>query len=203
MQVSLYSASTEAELQAMYANGATSWCASLGWLALFNSGRRQCDITINPYGQTTVAVVPQDGHFGGAAAFECSTQERSELSVQLIATGIVGVVLVIFAPYLATSLAFRISVGGFVSVLLFSLLAALFLMRCGAPPHCFGHADVRSTAQRTLQCICFSAGPFLNRAFADSASWHRRRILLPLLDALRQPRLRKPCTPARRGSSLP
>ena len=116
----------------MYDNGATSWCASLGWLALFNSGRRHCDITINPYGPTKVAIVRDESHFGGAAGFECSTQERRELSVQLIATGVLGVVLVTLAPYLATSLAFRISAGGLVSVLLFSLLAAIFLMRCAA-----------------------------------------------------------------------
>jgi hypothetical protein len=117
----------------MYANGATSWCsASLAWLSLFQSGRTNCDITISPFGHTIVAIVPERASFGVEdSAFECSHEVFSDLSVQLIATGLVGVVLVSLAPFLATSLAFRISAGGVISVLLFSLLVAFFFMRCG------------------------------------------------------------------------
>lgn len=115
----------------MYANGATSWCsASLAWLSLFQSGRTHCDITISPFGQTIVAIVPERVFLGAEeSSFLCSTKEQSECSAQLIGTGIVGLVLVSLAPFLATSLAFRISAGGVLSVLLFSMLVAFFFMR--------------------------------------------------------------------------
>jgi hypothetical protein len=131
MQFKVFCGSSEDEIQAMYAQGASSWCSGgLSWDTLFQAGVKHCDVTISPFGTTLLAIVPNDDPFGSNRKMNCSQTEHAELSLQLISTGVAGVVLAITAPLLATSITFRMSVGGVLSVLLFTLIIAFVFFRC-------------------------------------------------------------------------
>ena len=131
MQFKVFSGGNEDELTSLYNSGASSWCSGpLSWDAIFHAGVKHCDVTISPFGTTLMAVVPAPDPFGTFRPMECSHQEHAELSLQLIGAGLLGVVTFLAAPLLAASIAFRISMGGVVSVLLFSIIVAFMFVRC-------------------------------------------------------------------------
>ena len=132
MQFRVFTAGSEDLLALLYSQRAARWCgAALSWDYLFHSGAKHCDVTISPYGTTLLAIVPLgDPLSSHARPPNCTLRERSEPSVQLAAAGIAGAALVVTAPLLATSIAFRMSVGGALSVLLFSLIIAFVFLRC-------------------------------------------------------------------------
>jgi hypothetical protein len=129
LQFQVYTARSEEEIDDLYRNGAFSWCSSsLSWNAWFVKGHRKCEVTISPFGQTIVTVVPEDG-FLKKRKLSCTQSERSELSVQLLVSGLGGLVLFYTAPHLATSVAFRVSVGGTLSVFLCTVVIAIYIFR--------------------------------------------------------------------------
>ena len=111
-----------------------SWCSSsLSWDSWFVKGYRKCELTISPFGDTIVTVVPEDAVLK-QKKLSCSQAERSELSLQLLVSGLAGLVLFYTAPHLATSVAFRVSVGGTLSVFLCTLIIAIFFFRSASQP---------------------------------------------------------------------
>lgn len=131
LQIQVYSGRSADEVQELYDKRAASWCSSaLTWDAWFHKGSKHCQITISPFGTTYVAVIPEDETLGfRSAAMQCSLSEQSELSMQLLLSGAAGLFLFFAAPPLARSIAFRISVGGTLSVLLCTLIVALYCFR--------------------------------------------------------------------------
>lgn len=136
LQIQVYSGRSIGEIEELYDKRASSWCSSaLTWDAWFQKGSKQCQITISPFGTTYVAVVPEDETLGfRSSSMQCSVAEQSELSMQLLLSGAVGLFLFFAAPPLARSIAFRISVGGTLSVLLCTLIVGMYCFRCG-PMH--------------------------------------------------------------------
>lgn len=128
MQFQVYSGRSEDEIDELYRNGAYSWCSSsLSWDSWFVKGYRKCEVTISPFGESIVTVVPEDAVL--KRKLICSQAERSELSLQLLASGLTGLVVFYTAPHLATSVAFRVSVGGTLSVFLCTLIIAIYFFR--------------------------------------------------------------------------
>lgn len=91
-------------------------------------GHRKCEVTISPFGETIVTVVPDESAIK-QKDLVCSQSERSELSFQLLGSGLAGLLLFYTAPQLATSVSFRVSVGGTLSVFLFTVILAIFFFR--------------------------------------------------------------------------
>lgn len=130
-QFKVYAATTEDELTVIYSQRAPSWCGmKLSWDMLFKAGVRTCDLTISPFSNTTIAVVPDDPVSKlRPVRPTCTFVEREELSVQLLGTGVVGVLLFFTATWCAESVAFRVSAGGLASVFLCSIVLAFFVIR--------------------------------------------------------------------------
>lgn len=162
VQFKVYSGTSEDELEYLYSQGSAAWCAAaLSWDALFASGVKHCDVTISPFDDTYLAIVPKDYHHANIAAGKanCTYTEHAELSVQLIGTGLAGVVLVATAPLFATSIAFRMSVGGVLSTLLFSLIIAFVMFRCACVRmhvHSVKHLFTRKHRHERWQLACHS-----------------------------------------------
>lgn len=144
LQFQVYSGRSEDEIDELYRNGARSWCSSsLSWDSWFVKGYRKCEVTISPFGETIVTVVPEDAVLK-QKKLSCSQTERSELSLQLLVSGLAGLVLFYTAPHLATSVAFRVSVGGTLSVFLCTLIIAIFFFRSAPQALVLAHSLSRS-----------------------------------------------------------
>lgn len=161
MQFQVYSGRSQDEIDELYRNGASSWCSSsLSWDSWFVKGYRKCEVTISPFGETIVTVVPEDAVIK-QKKLSCSQAERSELSLQLLVSGLAGLVLFYTAPHLATSVAFRVSVGGTLSVFLCSLIIAVYFFRSASSLVCVA-ADIhwwravlhQCPSCRRMRCIC-------------------------------------------------
>jgi hypothetical protein len=161
VQFKVYTGSSEAELEVMYKQKAASWCSGgLSWDSLFHSGVKQCDVTISPFGDTFLAIVPNGNQHGAVRPADCTLTEDAELSVQLIATGVAGAVLMAVAPLLSTSIVFRTSIGGTLTVLLCTLILSIFLLRCAPTSpctciHCIASPspDAHRCTQPALNCV--------------------------------------------------
>lgn len=131
LQIQVYSGRSVEEVEELYDKRASSWCSSaLTWDAWFHKASKQCQITISPFGTTYIAVVPEDETLAfRSTSMQCSIAEQSELSTQLLVSGAAGLFLFFAAPPLARSIAFRISVGGTLSVLLCTLIVAMYCFR--------------------------------------------------------------------------
>lgn len=172
LQFWVYAASHDEELDLFYSNDAQAWCGlKLNIDAMFNSRVRTCELTLSPFGETSVAVVPADpmAKLNLQVPAACTFQERSSLSWQLIGTGLVGLMLFYVAPLFAESVTFRISTGGLLSVLLFSIILLFIVLRCVAVccshalffPYCsFNHPSVHRPPVRYLlllmRCLAVS-----------------------------------------------
>jgi hypothetical protein len=132
MQFKVYTGRSHDEIVTLYGQRASSWCSTLPWDAWLQGGVKSCDVTISPFGSTMMAIVPQDDIFRArtfSAPLNCTINEHSSTSLQLIFAGLAGAILFFAAPPMAQSIAFRISVGGFLSVLLCSIIVAIFFLR--------------------------------------------------------------------------
>ena len=163
MQFKVFTGASEEELQVMYAQGASAWCYhGLSCDSFFHAGVKECDITISPFGETLIAIVP-NGPAAAARPANCTLSEASELSVQLVAVGAAGALLVATAPALATSIVFRMSVGGTLTVLLFTVIASIVMMRCA---YATAHACA-TTVSNVLQLMAHVLQSGL------ASAWHR------------------------------
>lgn len=128
LQFNVYSATTQDELELSYETGAKEWCGGL-FDQVFQTSWKHCVVTVSPFGRTTLAMVPDSPLKLAFKPLNCSVAEKTDLSAPLLMVLAAGLLLFFVAPVFSQSVGFRVSAGGFISVLLSTIVLSFFIFR--------------------------------------------------------------------------
>lgn len=123
----VFTAQDKSELHDKVIDGETAWC---GLDRLLSGHKNKCSISLSPFQNTYIGVVPSKGisHFKSGKA-RCTLLANEQASLPSIIAGLLGLALFFNAGELSHSMSFRVTTGSLTFMLLAVLVLAFLVAR--------------------------------------------------------------------------